>query len=356
MGIRALSWRHGLTYYSAVLQNAYDLYYLMDDFRKYINRFGQFLQACGQLLFIQLKAANRYIRGWLAVHWPGIKDRLQQYILLTRLHKPIGSFLLLWPTLWALWAAAEGTPSLHLFTVFVLGTFLTRSAGCVMNDYADRNFDGHVKRTKSRPLATGMVSGKEALLVALVLLSLALLLVLTTNKLTVLLSFIAIPIAIIYPYLKRYTYLPQFFLGLAFSWGIPMAFAAQTGAIANVAWLIFIANLLWTVVFDTIYAMVDREYDLRIGVKSTAILFDDADKLIIGIIQVMVLVVLIIIGSQLKLDWLYYTSLPVAAGFFVYQQYLIKDRIPEKCFQAFLNNNWFGATVFIGIALDYAFK
>ncbi len=328
----------------------------MDEFRKYIHRFGKLAQTCGYVLFEQLKTVYRFIRGWLRVHWPGIKDRIWQYILLTRLNKPIGSFLLLWPTLWALWIAAEGVPTLHLLTVFVLGTFLTRSAGCVMNDYADRNFDGHVERTKFRPLATGTVSAKEALFVAMVMVTLAFLLVLTTNTLTVLLSFIAIPIAIIYPYLKRYTYLPQFFLGLAFSWGIPMAFAAQTGAVANIAWLIFIANLLWTVVFDTIYAMVDREYDLQIGVKSTAILFDDADKTIIGVIQLMVLVVLCIIGSQQKLDWLYYTSLLVAAGFFVYQQYLIKDRIPDKCFQAFLNNNWFGATVFIGIALDYAFK
>ena len=204
------------------------------------------------------------------------------------------------------------------------------------------------------PLSTGEVSSKEALMVALALLTVAFLLVLTTNRLTVLLSFIAIPLAIIYPYMKRFTYLPQFFLGLAFSWGIPMAFAAQTGDVPRIVWLIFIANLLWTVVFDTIYAMVDREYDLQLGMKSTAILFDDADRMIIGIIQCMVLIVLTIIGNQLELGWLYYISLFVAAGFSVYQQYLIRDRNPEKCFQAFLNNNWFGATVFIGIALSYS--
>jgi 4-hydroxybenzoate polyprenyltransferase len=313
------------------------------------------MQAYSHALLICLKRVRQHSHDWLIANGPGIRDRLQQYILLTRLNRPIGSFLLLWPTLWALWIAAEGLPSLHLFVVFVLGTFLTRSAGCVMNDYADRDFDAHVERTKGRPLATGKVEPKEALIVALSLVAAAFLLVLTTNRLTILLSFAAVPLAIIYPYMKRHTYLPQFFLGLAFSWGIPMAFAAQTGSVSRVAWLIFIANLLWTVVFDTIYAMVDREYDLQIGVKSTAILFDDADRMIIGIIQGMVIIVLLVIGNQLELDWLYYASLVAAAGFFVYQQYLIKDRKPDKCFQAFLNNNWFGATVFIGIALSYSY-
>lgn len=326
----------------------------MADFQRYLSQFNQHAQTCGHVLLNWSKQAQQLIRSWLIANWPGIKDRLQQYILLTRLNRPIGSLLLLWPTLWALWIAAEGIPSLHLFIVFVLGTFLARSAGCVMNDFADRNFDRYVDRTRSRPLSTGEVSSKEALMVALALLTVAFLLVLTTNRLTVLLSFIAIPLAIIYPYMKRFTYLPQFFLGLAFSWGIPMAFAAQTGDVPRIVWLIFIANLLWTVVFDTIYAMVDREYDLQLGMKSTAILFDDADRMIIGIIQCMVLIVLTIIGNQLELGWLYYISLFVAAGFSVYQQYLIRDRNPEKCFQAFLNNNWFGATVFIGIALSYS--
>lgn len=326
----------------------------MADFQRYLSQFNQHAQTCGHVLLNWSKKAQQFIRIWLIANWPGIKDRLQQYILLTRLNRPIGSLLLLWPTLWALWIAAEGIPSLHLFIVFVLGTFLARSAGCVMNDFADRDFDRYVDRTRSRPLTTGKVSSKEALMVAMALLTVAFILVLTTNRLTVLLSFIAIPLAIIYPYMKRFTYLPQFVLGLAFSWGIPLAFAAQTGAVPRIAWLIFIANLLWTVVFDTIYAMVDREYDLQLGMKSTAILFDDADRLIIGIIQCMVLIVLTIIGNQLELGWLYYISLFVATGFSVYQQYLIWDRTPEKCFRAFLNNNWFGATVFIGIALSYS--
>lgn len=326
----------------------------MADFHHYLSETKRLLLRCGVALSGWSKKFQQCLREWLVANWPSIRERLQLYISLTRLDRPIGSFLLLWPTLWALWIAAEGIPSLHLFLVFVLGTFLTRSAGCVMNDFADRNFDRYVDRTRSRPLTTGKVSSKEALGVAVTLLTVAFLLVLTTNRLTVLLSFVAVPLAIVYPYLKRYTYLPQFFLGLAFSWGIPMAFAAQTGEIVSIVWLIFIANLLWTVVFDTIYAMVDREHDLQTGMKSTAILFDDADRMIIGIIQCMVLIVLAIIGNQLELDWLYYTSLFVAAGFSVYQQYLIKDRIPGKCFQAFLNNNWFGATVFIGIALSYA--
>jgi 4-hydroxybenzoate polyprenyltransferase len=299
------------------------------------------------------KSLIQCIRRYLIANWPYIKDRLQQYLLLTRLNRPIGSFLLLWPTLWALWIAAEGMPSLHLLSVFVLGTFLSRSAGCVMNDYADRNIDTHVERTRNRPLTTGKVSNKEALIVAITLVVIAFLLVLTTNRLTILLSFFAVPMAIIYPYMKRHTYLPQFFLGIAFGWGIPMAFAAQSGTVPNIVWLIFIANLLWTVVFDSIYAMVDRKHDLQIGIKSTAILFDDADKTIIGIMQSMVLIVLLIIGDQLELSWLYFTSLFIAAGFSIYQQYLIKDRIPARCFQAFLNNNWFGATVFTGIVLSY---
>ncbi len=328
----------------------------MDDFHSYLHRFKQLLRACRRTLLHESKKTYQRIDDWRIAHWPGIKDRLWQYIQLTRLSRPIGALLLLWPALWALWIASEGLPSLHLLIVFVLGPFLARSAGCVMNDYADRHFDGHVERTRLRPLATGQVSGKEALMVAITLLLIAFLLVLSTNRLTILLSFVAIPLAVIYPYLKRHTYLPQFFLGIAFSWGIPMAFAAQTGTVPRIAWLLFIANLLWTVVFDTIYAMVDREHDLQIGIKSTAILFDDADRTIIGILQVMTLIVLLIIGNQLTLLWPYYTFLVVAAGFSIYQQYLIKDRSPDKCFQAFLNNNWFGASIFIGIALAYSLK
>ena len=293
------------------------------------------------------------LEAWFIARSPGFKSRVHQYVLLTRLDKPIGTFLLLWPTLWALWIAAEGVPSFHLLAVFVLGTLLTRSAGCVMNDYADRDFDRFVERTRSRPLTSGAVSTREAILLAISLVFIAFLLVLTTNKLTIMLSFVAIPLAVVYPYMKRYTYLPQFFLGLAFSWGIPMAFAAQAGEIARIAWLLFIANLLWTVVFDTIYAMVDREYDLKQGMKSTAILFDDADRLIIGILQSLVILVLCIVGYQLKLGWLFYLSLVIGFMIFAYHQYLIRDRSPAKCFEAFLHNNWFGACIFVGIALSY---
>jgi len=284
---------------------------------------------------------------------PFIKDRLQQYAILTRLDKPIGALLLLWPTLWALWIASEGHPSVHLVCVFVLGVFLTRSAGCVMNDYADRDIDLHVDRTSTRPLTTGTVTNREAFYVIVFLLTVAFLLVLTTNRFTVLLSFVAIPLAGFYPYMKRITYIPQFFMGLAFSWGIPMAFAAQTNSLPRIVWLLYIANILWAMVYDTIYAMVDREHDIKIGVKSAAILFDDSDRQIIGIMQVMMLTVLVIIGKQLGLSPIYYAALAVASGLVVYHQYLIRDRNPERCFQAFMHNNWLGTVVFAGIVLHY---
>lgn len=285
---------------------------------------------------------------------PSFKRRMFLYIRLTRLDKPIGAWLLLWPTLWALWIASEGLPTLHLFMVFTLGVFLTRSAGCVFNDIADRDFDSHVQRTRSRPVTTGEIRVSEALLVASVLLFIALILVLTTNRLTVYLSFAAIPLAIIYPLMKRYTYLPQFFLGLAFSWGIPMAFAAQTETVPVIAWLLYIGNILWVVIYDTIYAMVDREDDIRIGVKSTAILFAEADRTIIGILQLMFLAVLIIIGVRIQAEQIYFISLILVTGLMLYHQYLIKDRIPEACFDAFLHNNWIGAAVLGGLWLTYA--
>jgi len=288
-----------------------------------------------------------------ARHWPGIKRRLLIYIQLTRLDRPIGALLLLWPTWWALWVASTGVPSLHLFVVFTLGVFLTRSAGCVFNDMADRKLDAHVRRTRMRLLVTGVIRPREALLVACVLMLIAFMLVLTTNYLTVLLAFIAVPLAVIYPFMKRYTYVPQFFLGLAFSWAIPMAFAAATGSIPNIAWLLFIANILWAVIYDTIYAMVDREDDLKIGIKSTAILFDDADKMIIGILQLMLLSVLIIIGIQIDAELIYYYALIIATALMLYHQYLIKDRTPDSCFSAFLHNNWLGMTIFAGIFLNY---
>ena len=277
------------------------------------------------------------------------------YARLMRLEKPIGIFLLLWPTLWALWIAAEGMPDMLVFIVFMLGVFLMRSAGCVINDYADRDFDPHVARTKTRPIASGAVKPKEALVLFVVLCLTAFCLVLLLNTYTILLSFGGAALAAIYPFMKRYTHLPQVVLGAAFAWAIPMAFAAQTNDIPIVAWLLFITTVLWAVAYDTMYAMVDREDDLKVGVKSTAILFGEADRFIIGIIQILVLSTLYIVGDQLGMSMPYYVALAVATGLSVYQQYLIKDREPARCFRAFLNNNWFGCIIFCGIAGHYAF-
>lgn len=271
-----------------------------------------------------------------------------------RLDRPIGILLLLWPTLWALWIASDGNPDLHILLVFVLGVFLMRSAGCVINDYADRHYDPHVARTRNRPIAAGNVSAREAIILFIVLCLIAFMLVLTLNAMTIMLSIAGALLAAIYPFMKRYTYLPQIFLGMAFGWAVPMAFAAQTGTIPVVAWLLFIVTVLWATVYDTMYAMVDRPDDLRIGIKSTAILFGDADRVIIGLIQMMIFGVFLIIGKQLAMGIYYYLGLLFAALLAVYQQYLIKDRDASRCFKAFLNNNWFGAAVFLGISLHYA--
>ena len=328
--------------------------------KHYLNNF---LIACNKLcVFIIIRLQKLWAFLALSFHnliilienyRPTVEERLQQYALLVRLDKPIGIFLLLWPTLWALWIAAEGLPKPGVFFVFVFGVILMRSAGCVLNDIADRRFDPLVSRTRTRPLAAGKVSPVEALIVAGSLLFIAFLLVLTMNELTIQLAFVAIMLAGIYPFMKRYTYLPQFFLGLAFGWSIPMAFAAQTGAVPQIAWLLLIANILWSVVYDTMYAMADREDDLKIGVKSTAILFDDADRVIIGIIQALVLLTLIIIGKQAHLGTNYYIGLGIASCFFIYQMKLIWNREPNQCIQAFKNNNWFGLTIFIGLLLDF---
>jgi 4-hydroxybenzoate polyprenyltransferase len=280
-------------------------------------------------------------------------ERFPLYLKLMRVDRPIGILLLLWPTLWALWLAAEGLPRWHLLLIFALGVFLMRSAGCVINDYADRDIDGKVARTAMRPLATGAVSKREALLLFASLCAIAFMLVLFTNRTTILLSLVAVALAGIYPFMKRYTHLPQVVLGAAFGWSIPMAFAAQTGSIPHGAWLLFIANLLWTVVYDTFYAMVDRDDDIKIGVKSTAILFGDDDKLIIGSLQACVLFTLILAGTQFHLGYWYYVSLIGVAGLFLYQQYLIRHRQRDACFRAFLHNNWVGMTIFGGIALHY---
>ena len=280
-------------------------------------------------------------------------DKFKQYLLLIRLNRPIGIFLLLWPTLWGLWIASEGFPNTKILVVFLFGVFLMRSAGCILNDIIDKDFDKFVARTQNRPLASDKLSSIEAFIVAVSLIFIAFLLVLTTNTLTVQLSFVAIILAGTYPFLKRHTYLPQFFLGLTFGWSIPMAFAATTNSIPKIAWLLLIANILWAVVYDTIYAMIDREDDLKIGIKSTAILFDDADRFIIGLIQSLVLIALIIIGQQASLNTIYYFSLIIGGCLFLYQLHLIRNRDPKKCMQAFLNNNWFGLVVFIGLFINY---
>ena len=280
-------------------------------------------------------------------------NRLQQYFLLTRLNRPIGALLLLWPMLWALWIASKGRPDGWVLFVFIAGVILMRSAGCVINDYADRNFDPHVARTRTRPIAAGKVAPREALLLFAVLCLLAFGLVLTLNRLTIYMSFIGAVLAIIYPFMKRYTHLPQVVLGMAFGWAVPMAFAAQSGEIPRVGWLLYVITILWSVIYDTMYAMVDREDDLKIGVKSTAILFGEADRLIIGVFQALMFSGLWLLGQDLQLSIIYKVTLLVAAGFALYQQWLIRFREPRQCFRAFLNNNWLGMVLFIGLVLEY---
>jgi 4-hydroxybenzoate polyprenyltransferase len=289
------------------------------------------------------------------IDWPHVKQRAYQYYLLTRLHKPIGIFLLLWPTLWALWIAAKGVPHLGVLTVFVLGVVLMRSAGCVINDYADREVDPRVNRTKDRPIAAGRVSADEALLLFLALCFSAFLLVLTMNTFTILLSLGGVMLAAIYPFMKRYTHMPQIVLGMAFGWSVPMAFAAQTNTVPKVAWLIYVITVIWAVIYDTMYAMADRSDDLKIGVKSTAILFGDADRAIIGILQAMMLFALYLLGQQAQLDMAYSIAVAIAAGLMIYHQYLIRFRQPALCISAFLNNNWLGLAIFAGIVLSYMY-
>jgi 4-hydroxybenzoate polyprenyltransferase len=279
-------------------------------------------------------------------------ERLRQYALLMRLDRPIGIFLLLWPTLWALWIAGDGHPDAGIVLVFVCGTVLMRSAGCVINDYADRDFDPHVARTRNRPIAAGRVRPREALVLFAILCLAAFGLVLTTNALTVALSVPGAVLAATYPFTKRWTYLPQAYLGAAFGWGIPMAFAAQTQSLPAVAWWLFLANILWALVYDTFYALVDIEDDLRIGVKSSAILFGRHVQLITALLQCAVLAVLWLGGKLAGLGAWYVAGLAIAAGFALYQQWLIRDRSPPQCFKAFLNNNAFGAALFVGIWAD----
>jgi 4-hydroxybenzoate polyprenyltransferase len=282
-------------------------------------------------------------------------ERLQQYAILVRLNRPIGILLLMWPTLISLWIAAEGLPDLKILVVFVLGVVLMRSAGCAINDYADRHIDGSVSRTKHRPLVSGKISEKEALLVFATLSICAFGLVLLMNRLTIIMSIAGVILAASYPFMKRYHFLPQVHLGAAFGWTVPMAFTAQANELTPVTWLLFFATVLWTTAYDTMYAMADRADDMKIGVKSTAILFGPLDKKIIGIIQAMLIMNLLLIGQRAELGGFYYTGVVAATVFAAWQQYLIRDRDPQQCFQAFLNNNWFGMSIFTGVVLDYQF-
>jgi 4-hydroxybenzoate polyprenyltransferase len=283
-------------------------------------------------------------------------NRARHFWLLARFDKPIGTLILLYPALWALWIASDGKPNLTVLIVITLGVIVMRAAGCVINDYADRDFDPHVERTKQRPIAAGHITPKEALIFFAVLVLLAFGLVLLLNTFTILLSFVGAFLAASYPFMKRYTHLPQAYLGVAFGWAVPMSFAAQINSIPTVAWILYLAVILWALVYDTMYAMVDKDDDLKIGVKSTAILFGNYDRHIIGVLQLIILLLLFAVGQIQHLGGFYYVSLIVAAGFSVYQQKLIFHREKTACFKAFLNNNWFGLVIFVGLVLDYGVR
>ncbi len=277
---------------------------------------------------------------------------MNAYFRLMRLDKPIGIYLLLWPALWALFLAADGWPRLDLIIIFVLGVTIMRSAGCVINDYADREIDKLIERTQHRPITSGEITSKAALILFFILMLIAFGLVLMTNSLTIQLAFIAAGLAILYPFTKRWTHLPQFILGLAFAMSVPMAFAATNGSVPNSAWWVFAATVIWTVIYDTMYAMADREEDLKVGVKSTAVLFAKFDKLAIGLLQICLFLLLLKISEIFNLNVFYGISLILTAFLMIYHQYLIKNREKTACFQAFLHNNFIGMIIFIGIALS----
>ncbi|HEX3124080.1 MAG TPA: 4-hydroxybenzoate octaprenyltransferase [Rhodanobacteraceae bacterium] len=298
-------------------------------------------------------------RALARVDWAHVRERLTQYAKLARMHKPIGAALLLWPTWWALWLAAGDFPPWGTLIVFTLGVFLMRSAGCVINDYADRDLDPLVKRTHDRPIAAGLVTPREALVVFAVLIVLAFLLVLLTNRLTVELSLGGAFLAMTYPFMKRYTYLPQVYLGMAFGWSIPMAFAAVKGADTKafvaalpLCGLLYLANVLWSTIYDTQYAMVDRDDDIRAGAKSTAILFGDADLPILGVLMVTFLCAMLLVAQRGHLHWAYFSGIGVAALLFGWQQWIMRGRGRDACFAAFRNNNWVGLALWVGIALS----
>ncbi len=305
-------------------------------------------------------AASAFDRAGLAVrrgmtYVERMLERYGKYGRLMRLHRPVGIWLLLWPTLWALWLASAGKPDPKVFVVFLVGTVVMRSAGCIINDFADRKIDPHVRRTADRPLATGAVQPAEALILFVGLMLVALGLVLTLNRLTLWLAVAGAAVAVLYPFTKRWFTAPQFVLGVAFSWGVPMAYAAQLGTIPRVGWLLFVATMIWVLIYDTEYAMADREDDLAIGVNSTAVLLGDMDRTALAGLQVLFLVALALVGRGAELGNWYVGSLAVALLLFTYQQFLIRDREPAGCVRAFMNNAWLGGVIFVGILLDYVF-
>ncbi|NDL00205.1 4-hydroxybenzoate octaprenyltransferase [Photorhabdus bodei] len=281
------------------------------------------------------------------------QSKWQAYCRLVRIDKPIGALLLLWPTFWALWIAGKGIPDMHILLVFTAGVFLMRAAGCAINDFADRKFDGYVERTKTRPLPSGAISEKESKILFVVLALVSFGLVLTLNKMAIWLSVVGLALAWLYPFVKRFSHLPQFVLGAAYGWAVPMGFAAVSESLPLECWLLFLVNIFWSVIYDTQYAMIDRNDDLKIGVKSTAILFGRFDKLIIGLLQLAMLLVLVLVGYMMNLGGIYYWSLLLAGTLFIYQQKLIAGRERELCFQAFLNNNYVGLVLFLGIFFSY---
>src|ERR1700744_5323493 len=300
--------------------------------------------------------AERFLAFLLKGLPPERREKIHAYLVLTRMDRPIGALLLLWPTWWALWLAAKDFPPIGSLVIFTLGVFAMRSAGCAINDYADRKLDPLVARTKGRPIASGRVTPREALVVFAVLLAFSFVLVLFTNKLTILLSFAGAALAALYPFTKRYTHLPQVVLGAAFGWSIPMAFAAVMNTVPPVGWLLFIANIIWSVVYDTEYAMVDRDEDIKAGAKSTAILFGDADLPILGILMGTFALAMLFVGQRANLGWLYWLALVVALGLFAWQLWSIRTRDRDACLKAFRNNNWLGMALWIGIVLALAFR
>lgn len=281
-----------------------------------------------------------------------VVKRFPDFMRLTRLDRPIGTWLLMWPTMSALWLASHGLPPLHLLIIFILGVYCMRAAGCVINDFADRKLDGHVKRTRDRPLATGKISSTEALVLFAMLVLVAFVLVCLTNTATLLLSFIAVALAACYPFMKRYTNLPQVVLGAAYSWGIPMAFMATQHSIPAAAWWLFFANVLWTLMYDTEYAMVDRDDDVKVGIKSTAILFGQMDIAVLALLQLLVVLCWMALGISFSLGGLYWLGLLGVIILFIHQQFLVHERERENCFRAFLNNHWVGVVLFGGIVLS----